>query len=154
MLVKHSRNLGKKIFLAQWVRNSYQLMLYNYLALRSLIFAFRATPTYIRTYANIRNYCLCSYSSSESFFQKKKKEGAHAALGPPTVPCIRAQTRFLGSRVGKYVLACEAALWVFPISFQNSVPTIFFFPHSDYTLQIVASQLFPVKSDLRPTVTK
>ena len=118
---------------------------------------FSRSEQHLRTYEPTPTYgiIVCAPTAvQKAFFKKKKKEGAHAALGPPTVPCIRAQTRFLGSRVGKYVLACEAALWVFPISFQNSVPTFFFFSHSDYTLQILASLLFPVKSDLRPTVTK
>ena len=126
MLIKHSRNLEKKNFLAQWVSKSYQLMLYNYLALRSLIFAFRATPTYIRTYANIRNYCLCSYSSSESFFQKKKERGCTCSTWPAYSPMHSGPDSVLWVQGGKVCVGSWSRVMGLPDIFSKFSNNNFF----------------------------
>ena len=80
------------------------------------------------------------------FFYQKRKEGAHAPPCLPTVQDITAQAPFLGSYPGKHPLASGAAEWDFSISFQNSVNKVSCLKHPESTLQVLASQLFPVRS--------
>ena len=92
-----------------------------------ILFSAQHLRTYISrmNLRNIRKFCLCSYSCSESFFQKKKKKRVHMHH------LAHLQSRAFGPRPGSWgptrannLLYSGASEWDFPIFFQNSVSNV------------------------------
>ena len=62
-------------------------------------------------------------------------------------PKFLALVRFLGPNPAQHVLPSGVDEWVFPIFFVSNLLNIAFFCHAQPTLKILASQLFPAKSE-------